>query len=185
MSTRCNIIIRNENQIRRELFLYQHTDGHPNNMLLSLAGELKEIYEEFKDHGDVEWFLNPCTLAGALIVRSVPVMTEEMKKVMTALPTHMKSKLESSFFLSLPTINPDITRTPNCNYEYVITLKEDIEENFLGYNLEVHKLLNNRRISEVFSSQTNLLSRTSHKKTTPVPSATAFIAATKEENKND
>ena len=70
MSTRANIILRNEITIRREIVLYQHSDAHPNNMALILAELLRDAYLEFKDLGDVDWFLNPSKLASFLVVKS-------------------------------------------------------------------------------------------------------------------
>jgi len=105
--------------------------------------------------------LNPCKLSGALIVRSVPKMTDEMKKMLNSLPNATKSKFESSFFLGMPNLLPEIGRNSNCNYEYVITLKEDVEAGFLGYKLEAQKLQNGRKIIEVFSHEENLSYRAS------------------------
>lgn len=160
MSSRCIISIRNENWLKREIKLYQNTDGHPNSMMMPLISELRDIYQEFKEHGDVDWFLDPGKLAGVLITRSVPVLTDEIRNLMKSLPTVTKNKLESNLFLGIPNLLPE-SKPTECNYEYLITLKENTEESdrFLGYNLEIYKLQHNRRISTIMTSEENFLSR--------------------------
>lgn len=156
----CIITIRNTNWMKREVILYQHTDGHPNSLLLPLTESLRDIYQEFKDHGDVDWFLDPTKLAGLLIVRSVPVVTEEMRTLMKSLPPASRNRLESSIFLGLPTLFPDAVKLSECSYEYSITVSEVVEDSkivYLGYGIEVYKLQNRRRLSTIMTSQENFV----------------------------
>lgn len=157
MSSTCIISIKNENWMKREILLYQHTDGHPNSMLLPLVEELRDIYNEFNDIGDTDWFMDPAKLSGFLIVRSVPKMTDDMMKLVKSLPAHTKSRLESNLYLGIPSLFPDVVKASGCNYEYSIILKESIEENFFGYTLDVYKLQNNKRVSTILSNVENYL----------------------------
>lgn len=147
MSSKCIVTIKNENWLKREIMLQQYTDGHPNNMLLPLVTELREIYQEFKEFGDPDWFLDPGKLAGLLVTRSVPVFSEEVKSVLKSLPSSTKNRLENNLFLGIPSLLPDV-RVYDANYEYSITLKET-PEGFFGYILEVYRLQNNKRYSSV------------------------------------
>lgn len=157
MSTKANIIIRNETSIRREIILYQHSDAHPNNMMLVLSERLRDIYLEFKELGDVDWFLNPSKLASFMLVKSIPTISEEVKQIMSQLPDSTKHHLESSYFLGMPTLLVENGRVSNCNYEYIITLSEDIEDKFLGYELEVNRMNANRVVSTLLKHKENLL----------------------------
>lgn len=157
MSTKANIVLRNEVTIRREIVLYQHTDAHPNNMILQLAEMLRDSYNEFKELGDVDWFLNPSKLASFLIVKSVPSISDEIKQMMKQLPDSTRFQLESTYFLGMPTLLVENNRVSNCNYDYVITLSEDVENDFFGYELEIHKMNANKIISTVMQHKENLL----------------------------
>lgn len=161
----CIITIKNVNWMKREVILYQHTDGHPNSLLLPLTESLLDIYQEFKEHGDTNWFLDPTKLAGLLVVRSVPVVTEEMKALMKSLPTSARHRMESNLFLGLPTLFPDVVKLSDCNYEYSITLSEEIDEEssskFFGYGIEVYKLQNRRRVSTIMKNQKNFVNSSS------------------------
>lgn len=147
MSSKCIVTIKNESWLKREVILQQHTDGHPNNMLLPLVEELTGIHQEFTEFGDPDWFLDPAKLAGLLVVRSVPVFTEEVKSLLKTLPSSTKNRLESNLFLGIPALLPD-TRVYDANYEYSITLKE-VPGEFFGYTLEIYKLQNNKRYSSI------------------------------------
>lgn len=157
MSTKANIIVRHFSHLKREIILYQHTEGHPNHMNLFLTSEMRDLYTEYSEHGDVDWFMNPGRIAGSIIARSVPRVDEDVRAMVKDLPAAMRTRLESSMMLGFPTIIPEIYRTPYGNYEYYITLKEDIENQFFGYQLDVHKLLNGRKVAEVFSNEVNFL----------------------------
>lgn len=157
MSTKANIILRNEITIRREIVLYQHADAHPNNMALILAEMLREAYLEFKELGDIDWFLNPSKLASFLVVKSVPKISEEIKQMMKHLPDSARYQLESSYFLGMPTLLVENGRVSNCNYDYFITLSEDIDNDFFGYELEINKMNSNKIISTVMKHKENLL----------------------------
>lgn len=157
MSTRANIILRNEIAIRREIVLYQHSDAHPNNMALVLAEMLRDSYLEFKELGDVDWFLNPSKLASFLVVKSVPSISEDIKTMMKQLPDAARYQLESSYFLGMPTLLVENGRVSNCNYDYFITLSEDVENDFFGYEIEVNKMNSNKIISTVMKHKENLL----------------------------
>lgn len=157
MSTKANIVLRNESTIRREIVLYQHSDAHPNNMGLVLAELLREAYLEFKELGDVDWFLNPSKLASFLVVKSIPKITEEVKQLMKQLPESAKYHLESSYFLGMPTLLVENGRVSNCNYDYIITLSEDVDNDFFGYELEINKMSSNKLISTVMKHKENLL----------------------------
>lgn len=157
MSTKANIILRNANSIRREIFLYQHADAHPNNLTLILSELLREAYLEFKDLGDVDWFLNPSKLASFLVVKSVPKATEDIKELMKQLPDSTRYQLESMYFLGMPTLLVENNRVSNCNYEYIITLSEDVESNFFGYELEINKMSANKLINTVMTHKENMI----------------------------
>lgn len=157
MSTRANIVFRNEASIRREIVLYQHSDAHPNNMALILSELLRNAYLEFNDLGDVDWFLNPSKLASFLVVKSVPSISEDMKELLKRLPESTRYQLESSYFLGMPTLLVENSRVSNCNYDYIITLSEDTENDFFGYELEIHKMNSNKIISTVMKHKENLL----------------------------
>lgn len=161
MSTKANIIFRSEVTIRREIVLYQHADAHPNNMILILSEMLREAYLEFNDLGDVDWFLNPSKLASFLVVKSVPKVSDDMKELMKTLPEATRYQLESTYFLGMPTFLLENGRVSNCNYDYLITLIEDVEENFFGYELEVNKMHANKLIATVMSHRENLLRESS------------------------
>lgn len=164
MSTKANIVLRNESAIRREIVLYKHSDAHPNNMTLLLAEMLRDAYMEFKELGDIDWFLNPSKLASFLLVKSVPTMSEEMKQFLKQLPESAKYHMESSYFLGMPTLLIENGRVSNCNYDYIITLSEDIEEKFFGYSIEINKMSSNRVISSVMNHKENLLREKSKSK---------------------
>lgn len=157
MSTKANIILRNEVSIRREIYLYQHADAHPNNLALVLAEMLRDAYIDFKELGDVDWFLSPSKLASFLVVKSVPSATDDMKQLMKKLPDSTRYQLESLYFLGMPTFIVENSRVSNCNYEYIITLSEDVENDFFGYELEVNKMNSNKLISTVMKHKENLL----------------------------
>ena len=157
MSTRANIILRNSVTIRREIYLYQHADAHPNNLTLILSEMLREAYSEFKDFGDIDWFLNPSKLASFLVVKSVPSATEEMKMLMKQMPESTRFHLESVYFLGMPTLLIENSRVSNCNYEYIITLSEEVEDDFFGYEIEVNKMNANKLVSTVMRHKENLL----------------------------
>lgn len=161
----CIITIKNTNWMKREIILYQHTDGHPNSSMLPLTESLSDIYQEFRDHGDTNWFLDPTKLAGILVVRSVPVFTEEMKSLMKSLPSSARHRMESNLFLGMPTLFPDVVKLSECNYEYSITLSEEIDEGditkFFGYSIEVYKLQNRRRVSTIMKNQKNFMNSSS------------------------
>ena len=156
MSTKANIILRNES-IRREIVLYKHTDAHPNHMTLQLAEMLRDTYHEFKELGDVDWFLNPSKLASFLIIKSVPTISEEVKTIMKQLPDSARYQMESMYFLGMPTLLVENGRVSNCNYDYLITLSEDVENDFFGYELEINKMSSNKIISTVMKHKENLL----------------------------
>lgn len=156
MSTKANIIFRNELTIRREIYLYQHADAHPNNMTLIIAEMLRDAYNEFKELGDVDWFLNPSKLASFILVKSVPKMTDDLKSVIQKLPESSRYTLESAYFLGMPTLLVENSRVANCNYEYMITLSEDVENKFFGYELEINKLNANKIVSTVLKHKENL-----------------------------
>lgn len=157
MSTKANIILRNEITIRREIVLYQHSDAHPNNMALVLAERLRDAYIDFKELGDVDWFLNPSKLATFLVAKSIPVLSDELKEVFKHLPDSTRYQLESSYFLGMPTLLVENVRVSNCNYDYIITLSEDVDNNFFGYELEVNKMSSNKIVSTVMKHKENLL----------------------------
>ena len=157
MSTKANIVLRNELSVRREIVLYQHSDAHPNNMALVLAEMLRDAYIDFKELGDVDWFLNPSKLASYLLVKSIPKVTEEMKEFLKHLPESTRSQLESAYFLGMPTFLIENSRVSNCNYDYVITLSEDVENDFFGYELENHKMNSNKIVSTFMQHKENLL----------------------------
>lgn len=157
MSTKANIIFRNEMTIRKEIVLYQHSDAHPNNMALLLAEMLRDAYLEFKDLGDIDWFLNPSKLASFLVVKSVPSISEEVRQMMKHLPESAKYQLESMYFLGMPTLLVENARVSNCNYDYFVTLSEDVENDFFGYELEINKMSSNKIISTVMKHKENLL----------------------------
>jgi len=156
MSTKANIVFRNESS-RREIVLYQHSDAHPNNMALLIAEMLRDAYLEFKELGDVDWFLSPSKLASFMIVKSVPKITEDMRALMKQLPESNRQHLESQYFLGMPTLLVESGRVSNCNYDYLITLSEDIEEDFFGYEFEINKMSSNRIVTTVMSHKENLL----------------------------
>ena len=156
MSTKANIILRNELSIRKEIYLYQHSDAHPNNMALVLAEMLRDAYIDFKELGDIDWFLNPSKLATFLIVKSIPSATEEMKQLMKKLPDSARYQLESLYFLGMPSLIVESSRVSNCNYEYIITLSEDVDTDFFGYELEINKMNSNKLISTVMKHRENL-----------------------------
>lgn len=162
MSSKCIITIKNENWLKREIMLQQHTNGHPNNMLLPLVNELRDIYQEFKEFGDPDWFLDPGKLAGLLVTRSVPVFNEEVRSVLKSLPTSTKNHLENNLFLGIPMLLPD-ARVYDANYEYSITLKETTE-GFFGYILEVYRIQNSKRYSSV-----NIIEENFNKELKPMP----------------
>ena len=164
MSTKANIVLRNDLSIRREIYLYQHADAHPNNMTLILAEMLRDAYIDFKELGDVDWFLNPSKLASFLVVKSVPKASEEMKMFMKKLPDSTRFQLESAYFLGMPTLAVENSRVANCNYEYIITLSENVEEGFFGYELEVNKMNANKLISTVMKHRENLAKEVTPKK---------------------
>lgn len=157
MSTKANIIIRNSVKMNREIYLYQHSDAHPNNLTLVLAERLRDLYLEFKDFGDVDWFLDPSKLASFLVIKSVPVLTEEVKSLMKQLPDSTRYHLESMYFLGIPSMLIENSRVSNCNYEYVITLSEDVEDDFFGYELDVNKMSGNKVVATVMNHKENLL----------------------------
>lgn len=157
MSTKANIVLRNESSIRREIVLYQHSDAHPNNMTLVLAEMLRNAYIEFKELGDVDWFLSPSKLASYLVVKSIPSVSDEMKEFLKHLPDSARYHLESSYFLGMPNLLVENGRVANCNYDYIITLSEDVESKFFGYELEINKLSANRVVSTVMNHKENLL----------------------------
>lgn len=157
MSTKANIIFRNESSIRREIVLYQHSDAHPNNLILVLSEKLRECYLEFKELGDIDWFLNPSKLASFLVVKSVPVINEDIKSIIDKLPESTKFQLESLYFLGMPSLLVENARVSNCNYDYFITLSEDVENDFFGYELEVFKMNSNKIVSTVMKHKENLL----------------------------
>lgn len=162
----CIITIRNVDWLKREIMLYQQTDGHPNNMLLTITELLRDTYKEFSDHGDANWFLDPSKLAGVFVARSVPVLTEEMKSLLKTLPSSTRSTLESNYFLGLPKLSPEVYKGSHMNYEYSITLSEDVEESksiFFGYSIEVYKLHNGRRLSTIMTNQENFLTKNTTK----------------------
>jgi len=157
MSTKANIILRNDMSLRREIVLYQHSDAHPNNMTLLLAEMLRDSYLEFKELGDIDWFLNPSKLATFMIVKSIPSVTEDMKQLLKKLPEPARYQLESNYFLGMPTLLVESSRVSNCNYDYIITLSEDTENDFFGYELEINKMNSNKLISTVMKHKENLL----------------------------
>ena len=157
MSTKANIILRSETSIRREIVLYQHSDAHPNNMTLMLAEMLRDAYFDFKELGDVDWFLNPSKLASFLIVKSIPKISDEIKQLVKKLPDASRYHLESSYFLGMPTLLVENGRVSNCNYDYFITLSEDVDNKFFGYELEVYKMNSNKIVSTVMKHKENLL----------------------------
>lgn len=156
MSTKANIIIRSVTS-RREIVLYQHSDAHPNNMALILAERLRDIYFEFKELGDVDWFLNPSKLASFLVIKSVPAYTEELKQLLKQLPESARYQMESAYFLGMPTMLVENGRVSNCNYDYIITLSEDVDDDFFGYEIEINKMNNNKLISNYMTHKENLL----------------------------
>lgn len=156
MSTKANIIFRNELS-KREIVLYQHSDAHPNNMALVLAEMLRDAYLEFKELGDVDWFLNPSKLASYIIVKSVPKISEDIKSILKQLPDSARFHLESQYFLGMPTLLIESGRVSNCNYDYLITLSEDVDDDFFGYELEINKMASNKLISTVMQHRENLL----------------------------
>lgn len=156
MSTKANIILRSETAIRKEIVLYQHSEAHPNNMTLVLAEILRESYNEFKELGDIDWFLNPSKLAAFLVVKSVPQMPDDMRQILKQLPESARYHLESSYFLGMPIFLIENSRVPNCNYEYIITLSEDVDNSFFGYELEINKMSSNKIVSTVLSHKENL-----------------------------
>lgn len=157
MTTRCNVIVREVTNLRKEVVLYQHNEGHPAVMVDILSKNLYEIHKEYEEHGDTDWFIDPGRVVGRLIVKSVPVMPEDVRSMLSKLDNITRNRLELPYLLGMPTMIPDIGRTPNCNYEYVVTLSEDAETNFRGYKLEVSKLQNNKKILELLSLDVNLL----------------------------
>lgn len=163
MSTRANIILRNALSSRKEVFLYQHADAHPNNMILQLSEMLREAYHELQDHGDVDWFLQPNKLASFLVVKSVPRASSDIKDLMKSLPDAARYQLESHYFLGMPNFLVETSRVSNCNYEYIVTLIEDVEGDFFGYELEVNKMASNKLVSTIMSHSENLLKGKVHK----------------------
>lgn len=157
MSTRANIILRNETTIRREIVLYQHADAHPNNMTLLLAEMLRDTYLEFKELGDMDWFLNPSKLASFLVVKSVPSPSDEIRAFLKKLPDAMRHHFESTYHLGMPNLLVENGRVSNCNYDYIITLSEDVEDGFFGYELEVNKMNNNKLVNTILKHKENLL----------------------------
>lgn len=157
MTTRCNIIVKEVTNPRKEVVLYQHNEGHPSIMVDTLSKNLYDIYKEYEEHGDTDWFIDPGRVVGRLIVKSVPVMSDEVKSLLSKLDSITRNRLELPFVLGMPSMVPDVGRTPNCNYEYVITLSEDVESNFRGYKLEVSKLQNGKKIVDLLSLDVNLL----------------------------
>lgn len=157
MTTRCNIIVKESTNPRKEVVLYQHNEGHPAVMVDFLSKNLYEIHKEYDEHGDTDWFIDPGRVVGRLIVKSVPTIPEELKNMLPKLDGITRNRLELPYLLGMPTMIPDVGRTPNCNYEYIITLSEDAETNFRGYKLEVSRLQNNKKILELLSVDVNLL----------------------------
>lgn len=171
MSTKANIVLRNEVTIRREIYFYQHSDAHPNNMTLYLAEMLRDSYNDFKELGDADWFLNPSKLASFLVVKSVPQISDEVREVMKRLPESARHQLESSYFLGMPTLLVENSRVSNCNYEYIVTLSEDVDNDFFRYELEVNKMNANKLIATVMKHRENLIrENTSKKKSKPITS---------------
>lgn len=154
MSSKCIISIKNENWLKREIVLTQHTDGHPNNILLPLVAELREIHQDFNEQGDPGWFMDPGRLAGVLITRSVPVRSESLNSLLKSISPSLRNKLESSMFIGMPTLLPD-ARVYDANYEYSILLKDIEEESFFGFILEVYKIQNNKRVSVIAITEEN------------------------------
>lgn len=161
MSSKCNLIVREERNIKKELILYRHDDGHPSIMVDSISQMLYEIYHEYEKFGDIDWFLDPSKVASKLIIKSIFRMPSSLQSILPQLDDITRRKFELYTNLETPTIVPDIHRTPNCNYEYIITLKEVIDpELFRGYTLDVVKLSNNKKVQDVLSLNINLGSST-------------------------
>ena len=73
------------------------------------------------------------------------------------MPDSARYQLESSYFLGMPTLLVENGRVSNCNYDYFITLSEDVENDFFGYELEINKMNSNKIISTVMKHKENLL----------------------------
>lgn len=157
MSSKCNIILKEERNPKKEIVLYRHSDGHPSIMIDMLSKILYDTYVEFEKHGDVDWFLEPTNVAGKIIINSVHKLPEELLGFLDKLDYTTQKKFSMYSNIDLPTILPETHRVPNCNYEYIITLKELVDSMvFRGYNLEVIKLSNNRKVQDILSLDVNL-----------------------------
>ena len=141
MSTKCNIIVREEQDQRREIVLYQPSDGHPEAMVNYLKNSLEGIFIGFKERGDESWFVDPTKVSAMLVATSIPVITPEVQDLLGNVSTTCKNLISQIYDQKTPRILPDNGRSIVAEYEYVITLKEKYEDSkrVNGYQLEVHR----------------------------------------------
>lgn len=149
MSTRCNIVVREERNLRREIILYKHHDGAPVVMVPMLHDMLNKCLSLFQQNSTYQhWMSDPTKVAGMLVHLSVPVVTEEAKKALDSSPAEMRDFLERYFFQPIPTITPEGSRAIDTDYEYTITLREKMEDNkgyVFGVTIEVARMANGKK----------------------------------------
>lgn len=146
MSTRANIIVKEEQDPRREIVLYIHYDGIPQNVVPQLEKLLSKIYNHFKQYGDEAWFIDPSKIAAMLITFSLPDQ-QEMNEKLKSMPEDIQKFVSQTLLKPIPTILPDNGRSPWCEYEYTVTLKEKMEDNvrIIGYQLEVARVIRGKK----------------------------------------
>src|SRR5579875_329137 len=148
MSTRCNIVVRNEQDLRREIVLYQHNDGSPEDMIPKLTKMMDQIHDIFSKSGDQGWFFEPTKVAGMIVHLSVPVITSEVSAALRSAPKEVKEFVTKHILKPIPQITPESGRFGGCDYEYLITLKEEFIDNkrYHCYDLEAIRIGNGKRL---------------------------------------
>lgn len=148
MSTRCNIVVREERNPRREVILYKHFDGSPRVVIPMLLESLNKCLSTFKSTYP-HWMSDSTKVAAMIVHLSVPVITEDTKKALDAAPEGVREFLERNIFIPVPAVVPDSGRSPEADYEYIVTLKEEMEDNkghTFGFDVEVVRVSGGKRM---------------------------------------
>lgn len=137
MSTRYNIILKEEANPRKEIILYKHHDGVPEVIVPMLQEMFGKIYDTFTESKVSSWLTSPSKVAGMITHLSVPVITDEMAAALEGMDPISRSFFTKQLMKPIPTIEPDNARYNGCDYEYTITLSEKMEDNKVKYSYTI------------------------------------------------
>lgn len=152
MSTRCNVVIKEESNPRREIILYRHNDGYPEAMVPAIVEMMKDAYSAFCEARVKAWITEPSKVSSMLIHLSIPKLFQDENnaamKELKKLKGEVYEALMRTMLPPLPTLEPDNSRNAGASYEYTITLSEKMEGSSVCtfYELEVGRMQNGKKI---------------------------------------